>query len=512
MNLPRVRAPEFPSHQPWLNCNSPLSLGQLKGRIVLLDFWTYCCINCLHILPDLKYLEQKYPEHLTVIGVHSAKFENEKETENIRQAILRYDIEHPVIVDQEFEIWQQYAVRAWPTLILIDPLGYVVEMVSGEGKRGELDEAIAQLIAQQQAQGSVSIPDIKSVLEKQKNPIITPLAFPGKVLADTASSRLFIADSGHHRIIVTTLEGTVQSIIGNGTSGFTDGSFSEAQFFGPQGMSWDGNCQCLYVADTENHAIRQIDFTTEQVQTLAGTGTQNRTLGPQGGHGLETPLNSPWDLELIGGELLLIAMAGSHQIWAMDLMDGTVGTYSGIGAEAGIDGELDEAAFAQPSGITTDDEELFVADSEISSIRAIGLGDQPRVRTLCGSGDLFGFGDRDGTAEEALLQHCLGIDYGEGLLWVADTYNHKIKTIHPKTGTCKTILGDGTPGLLDGKNTATRFFEPGGLSIATGILFIADTNNHRIRQVALDTLTVTTLEFPGLCAPGFCVPENSAKN
>ncbi len=206
MNLPRVRAPEFPSHQPWLNCDRPLSLGQLKGRIVLLDFWTYCCINCLHILPDLKYLEQKYPEHLTVIGVHSAKFENEKEIENIRQAILRYDIEHPVIVDQEFEIWQQFAVRAWPTLILIDPLGYVVGMVSGEGKRGELDEAIAQLIAQQQAQDSVSIPDIKPVLEKQKNPLITPLAFPGKVLADAASSRLFIADSGHHRIIVTTLE------------------------------------------------------------------------------------------------------------------------------------------------------------------------------------------------------------------------------------------------------------------------------------------------------------------
>ncbi|HEY9836357.1 MAG TPA: alkyl hydroperoxide reductase, partial [Vampirovibrionales bacterium] len=334
-----------------------------------------------------------------------------------------------------------------------------------------------------------------------------PLAFPGKVLADAASDRLFIADSGHHRIIITTLEGIVQFIIGNGTPGFTDGAFSEVQFFGPQGMTWNADCQCLYVADTENHAIRQIDFTTEQVQTLAGTGEQNRTLGPQGGHGLETPLNSPWDLALIGGEVLFIAMAGSHQIWALDLMDGTVGTYSGIGAEAGIDGELDEAAFAQPSGITTDDEELFVADSEISSIRGIGLGDEPRVRTLCGSGDLFGFGDRDGTTEEALFQHCLGIDYGEGRLWVADTYNHKIKTVNPQTGACKTLLGDGTPGLLDGKNTATRFFEPGGLSINAGILYIADTNNHCIRRVTLDTLTVTTLELTGLCAPGFCTPR-----
>ncbi len=508
MNLPRVRAPEFPINQPWLNCDRPLSLAQLKGRIVLLDFWTYCCINCLHILPDLKYLEQKYSKNLTVIGVHSAKFENEKDIENIRQAILRYDIEHPVIVDQEFEIWQQYAVRAWPTLILIDPQGYVVGMVSGEGKRGKLDEAIAQLIAQQQAQGSVSIPLIQPVLEKQKNPLITPLAFPGKVLADSTSSRLFIADSGHHRIIVTTLDGTLQFIIGNGTPGLTDGSFSGAQFFGPQGMTWDAECQCLYVADTENHAIRQIDFTTEQVQTLAGTSEQNRTLEPQGGHGLEIPLNSPWDLELIGGELLLIAMAGSHQIWALDLVDGTVGTYSGIGAEAGIDGALDEAAFAQPSGITSDDEELFIADSEISSIRGVGLGDAPRVRTLCGSGDLFGFGDRDGIGEEALLQHCLGIAYADGLLWVADSYNHKIKIINPQTGHCQTLLGNGTPGLLDGEGPRARFFEPGGLSVAAGILYIADTNNHQIRRVVLDTLSVSTLKFPGLCTPGVCVPGN----
>lgn len=116
----RVRAPELPQNQPWLNTDYPLSIKRLKGRVVILDFWTYCCINCLHVLPELKYLEQKYKDSLTVIGVHSAKFDNEKETENIRQAILRYDIEHPVLVDNGFKVWQQYAVRAWLTLMVIN--------------------------------------------------------------------------------------------------------------------------------------------------------------------------------------------------------------------------------------------------------------------------------------------------------------------------------------------------------------------------------------------------------
>lgn len=505
MIQPRVRAPEFPQNRIWLNTDHPLFLKDLKGRIVLLDFWTYCCINCLHILPDLKYLENKYQDSLTVIGVHSAKFDNEKDAENIRQAVLRYDVEHPVIVDSNFHVWRQYAVRAWPTLMVIDPEGYVISTHSGEGNRQALDQLIGQMIEQHQAKGTINLQELGLTLEKQKIPAATPLAFPGKVLADEAGDRLFIADSGHHRLIISTLAGQILQIIGTGKSGLTNGTFTEAQFSSPQGMTLDTKTQILYVADTENHCLRQIDLHQQQVTTLAGTGKQSHNIKPHSGLATETALNSPWDVKKVGLDLL-IAMAGSHQIWKMSRETGMISTYAGMGAEACLDGPLNEAAFAQPSGLTTDGRELYVADSEVSSVRAVGLVDNLPVRTICGSGDLFGFGDIDGHGLNVRLQHCLGIEYTQNYLWVADTYNHKIKRVDPRTGDCQTMLGDGSAGFLDAQSTKARFAEPSGLSASSAHLYVADTNNHAIRHIALDTLEVTTIAFSGLCAPDVCLP------
>ncbi len=546
--MPRVRAPEFPGNYPWLNTEKSLSIASLKGRVVILDFWTYCCINCLHVLPDLKYLEQKYKDSLTIIGVHSAKFENEKEVENIRQAILRYDIEHPVIVDSGMKVWQSYAVRAWPTLMVIDPESYVVGFVSGEGNREALDALVGKLIAEYKVKNAIAFQELRFSLEKQRKPVSTPLAFPGKVLAFsiTASeakelhideallgemtedsefvdeivepgpansviqslvgSCLFVADSGHNRIVVSTTEGEVLHVIGTGKPGLTDGDFAEAEFFAPQGMAFDADSQILYVADTENHALRKIDFTTGRVETVAGTGEQSHEIGPRNGKGLETQLNSPWDLERVGNRLF-IAMAGSHQIWEMQLDTGMIATYAGNGRESCVDGNLTESAFSQPSGLATDRSQLFVADSEISSIRAIGIDEDTQVRTVCGSGELFGFGDKDGRAEEVRLQHCLGVEYAQNYLWVADTYNHKIKRIDHRGGMCITMIGDGTAGLVDAKGLKARFFEPSGLSAIGSHLFVADTNNHVIRRVELDTLIVKTLDFPGLCTPDVCLPD-----
>lgn len=506
MMQPRVRAPELPQNRIWLNTDHPLFLKNLKGRVVLLDFWTYCCINCLHILPDLKYLENKYKDSLTVIGVHSAKFDNEKDAENIRQAVLRYDVEHPVIVDSNFHVWRQYAVRAWPTLMVIDPEGYVISTVSGEGNREALDQLIGQVIEQHQAKGTINCQEFALTLEKQQQTTSTPLAFPGKVLADEIGDRLFIADSGHHRLIISTMAGEVLQIIGTGKPGLTDGSFTEAEFFSPQGMTLDAKTQMLYVADTENHCLRQIDLKQQQVTTLAGTGQQSHNIRPHSGLTPETALNSPWDVEKVGLRLL-IAMAGCHQIWEMSLETQTISTYAGMGAEACLDGLLHEAAFAQPSGLTTDGRELYVADSEVSSIRGVGLVDNLPVRTICGSGDLFGFGDVDAQGSQVRLQHCLGIEYTQNYLWVADTYNHKIKRVDPRTGECQTMLGDGTAGHLDGQSIKARFAEPSGLSASSAHLYVADTNNHAIRHIALDTLEVTTLEFSGLCAPDVCLPK-----
>lgn len=513
--MARVRAPQLPPDSIWLNTDRPLSLKNLKGRIVLLDFWTYGCINCLHVLPDLKYLEEKYRNSLTTIAVHSAKFGHEQETENIRQAILRYDIEHPVLIDNDFRVWQDYAVRAYPTFVVIDAQGYVIATVSGEGKRDFLDELIGKLI--QEAKGTISSSylqgdtpqELTFLLEKQQDLLITPLAFPGKVLADEASDlfelstkgRLFIADTGHHRIVISTLNGEVLQMIGTGKPGLTDGAASDAQFLAPQGMTIDSGY--LYIADTGNHTIRRVDLERGMVETIAGTGQQSRNLRPHGGKSLEIALNSPWDLVFIENQLF-IAMAGSHQIWQLQLETGILTTYAGTGAEGWADGLTTHAAFAQPSGLTTNGESLFVADSEISSIRSVSLR-SPKVDTLCGSGDLYGFGDVDGTGEAVRLQHCMGINFAKNALWIADTYNHKIKRVNPENGYCQTILGDGTSGNQDGKNA--QFFEPSGLTATQTHLYIADTNNHAIRRVDLQTLDVTTITFQNLCTPDVCFPK-----
>lgn len=483
----RVRAPEFPNGMEWLNTQQPVTLASLRGKVVVVDFWTYCCINCMHVLPDLKKLEHKYPQELVVIGVHSAKFDTEKETENIRQAILRYEIEHPVVNDNQMRIWEQWGVHAWPTVFLIDPEGKVVGYTSGEGIFAPFDQVISQLITEFDAKGLLKREPLQFELERADMPAM-PLSFPGKVLADGDSGRLFIADSNHNRIIITTLEGEILDVVGSGQAGFKDGSFTEACFDHPQGMALGGST--LFVADTENHALRKIELDKKTVTTLAGTGQQADRNSPTG-KGAVTPLNSPWDLVLHQGTLYT-AMAGPHQIWKMNLTTGLIGPYAGSGREARVDGPLRSAALAQPSGLTTDGNKLYFADSEVSSIRSADLDPNGMVETIVGQ-DLFEFGDIDGTGHTVRLQHPLGITWYEGVLYVADTYNNKIKKVFPVARQSLTFLGSSMEGYRDGKEPL--FNEPGGLSIAGGKLFIADTNNHVIRVADLGTTEVTTLKI-----------------
>ena len=489
---PKVRAPEITGGRGWLNTDKPLSIAALKGKIVLLDFWTYGCINCIHIIPDLKKLEAKYAKELVVIGVHSAKFQNEKETENIRRIILRYEIEHPVYNDSEYAVWQSYGVRAWPTQVLIDPAGYIVGGVSGEGNYDVIDQTIAKIVEEARKKGELNEEPLKLVLERAKVGDL-PLAFPGKILADAKTGRLFIADSNHNRIVVTKLDGTLVETIGTGDSGAVNGPFDKATFFRPQGLALDGDS--LYVADTENHLIRRIDLKTRNVETIAGTGEQTREYFKTG-PARSVALSSPWDLQLVG-RVLYIAMAGPHQIWQLDLAKNEVSTFAGSGREARLDGALREAGFAQPSGLANDGKKLYVADSESNIIRAIDI-DGGAVKTLVG-GDLFEFGDVDGTGDDVRLQHPLGLaTFGDKVL-IADTYNHKIKELDPKHERVTTFLGSGKPGQSDGSSPS--FYEPGGLSLANGNLYVADTNNHAIRVVDLKTKRVSTLRLNGLMPP-----------
>lgn len=496
IDSPRVRAPELTGATEWFNVPAPLSLRALRGKVVLLDFWTYGCINCLHVLPDLRRLEEKYRQELVVVGVHSAKFTNERKADNIRHVLVRYDIDHPVANDRAFAIWRAYGARAWPTQVLIDPEGYVVATASGEGKGEAFDQAIAAVIQVFDEQGRIDRRPLPLALERERLRTST-LAFPGKVLADEAGGRLFVADSNHHRVLVADLDGRIRDVIGgriggvaDAAVGAVDGPFEDARFYRPQGLALDGDI--LYIADTENHLIRAASLSGRRVTTLAGTGRQ-AAYGAEGGSAGRTSLNSPWDL-VVWRALLFVAMAGAHQIWMIDTKRQLALPYAGSGREARLDGPAETAAFAQPSGLAIADDVLYVADAESNIIRAVTLPPDNVVRTLAG-GDLFEFGDRDGRGDGARFQHPLGITTARGRLFVADTYNHRIRSVTPDRGDVRVFAGLGEEGDSDGPAPVARFHEPGGLSATADALFVADTNNHAVRRVSLDTGAVQTVRF-----------------
>ncbi len=361
-----------------------------------------------------------------------------------------------------------------------------------------LDMRISKTIAEAKKQGILNEKPIRFDTAQFRDKVDSPLYFPGKVLADAKSDRLFIADSTNYRIVITDLKGNKIAIAGTGLPGRKDGSFAEAQFDDPQGMALNGDL--LYVADRKNHLIRELDLKAKTVKTIAGTGQQERDRD-EGGPALERGLNSPWDLYLTGNRLF-IAMAGHHQIWTLDLKDKQLSRFAGDGRENIKDGPHEIARFAQPSGLTSDGKYLYVADCEVSAVRKVPMDGQGRVVTLVGRG-LFEFGDQDGPGrvedpidrdKEAKLQHDIGVQYVDGKVYVADTYNSKIKVIDLKDGTVSTFLGGG-------KNDKTRLFnEPAGLSYANGKLYVADTNAHRIRVIDLKTKALSTLELKGVDA------------
>ncbi|MEP0813046.1 MAG: redoxin domain-containing protein [bacterium] len=485
-----ITAPDLPRGLTWIN-SKPLSPEDFRGRVVLLDFWTYCCINCMHIIPDLKYLEDKYAdEPVVVVGVHSAKFDNEENAENIRQAVLRYGVKHPVVVDKGMAIWNSFGVHAWPTLVLITPDGKIAGSLSGEGHRETLDQAIAALLNHYEKEGKLASGPPPIVPEEFISD--TGLLFPGKVTVAPDSGNVFIADSGNHRIVIADKSGNVMDIIGNGLEDFKDGAFAESSFRRPQGMALDG--RYLYIADTENHAIRRADLVSKTVETIAGTGEQ-MMWGGQGGPGNKTAISSPWDVLLKGNDLF-IAMAGSHQIWVYNLDTCRIDPYAGSGREARIDGFRLNAAFAQPSGLTLIGDKLYVADSEISCIREVNLS-TGNVLTIAG-GDLFDFGDADGRGDKARFQHPLGIAALGGALYVADSYNHKIRKLDPNTKETAAFSGTGKYGDSIGSIADSEFYEPGGICSAVGKLYVADTNNHKVKVIDPKSGSVSYFEISGL--------------
>ena len=447
---PRVRAPEF-SGRGWLNTGgTELTLASLRGKIVLLDFWTFCCVNCLHVLDELRPLEEKYADVLVVIGVHSPKFEHERDPEALKAAVERYEVHHPVLDDADLTTWGQYAARAWPTLCVIDPEGYLVATMAGEGHAEGVGRLIAELVDKHD--GMLRRGDTPYV---PPEPSDTVLRFPSKAVP-MHDGTLLVADTARHSLVELAGNGeTVLRRIGSGVRGRSDGDPGTAQFSEPQGL-------CLLppqianqvgydvlVADTANHLLRGSRLRTEpsettrdstgraasalgrfagEVTTVAGTGRQWRSTVDFRAHDARAAdLSSPWDVTWYpAAGKAIVAMAGIHQLWWFDPVSSTIGVYAGTTVEGLRDGPLREAFLAQPSGlaVSPDGTRLWFVDAETSALRYVE-GDT--MTTVVGTG-LFDFGHRDGPADQALLQHPLGVGVlPDGSVAVADTYNGAIR-------------------------------------------------------------------------------------
>ncbi|WP_347177321.1 NHL domain-containing thioredoxin family protein [Glycomyces sp. L485] len=443
----------------WLNTGGrSLDLERLRGKVVVLDFWTFCCINCLHVLDELRPLEAKYGGALVIVGVHSPKFDHERDPEALAAAVERYGVAHPVLDDPDLTTWDAYAARAWPTLVVIDPAGYVVSTMAGEGHLEALDAVVGGLVERHGALDPAGSPYVAPPQAE------TALRFPGKALP-LPGGDLLVSDSARHRLVRLGADlRTVKAVVGSGERGRADGTAPE--FSEPQGLAllpedvagllgYD-----VVVADTVNHLLRGLRLSDGAVTTVAGTGNQWRTGGP--GAATEVDLSSPWDVAWFDGKII-VAMAGIHQLWYFDPVAGTAGPWAGTTVESLKDGPLAEVWMAQPSGLAADGERLWLVDSETSALRYVEHG---RMRTAVGHG-LFDFGHVDGPAADALMQHPLGVGVlPDGRVAVADTYNGALRCYDPTFGEVTTL--------------AAGLAEPSDVVVAGGRLVVVESAAHRL--------------------------------
>ncbi|WP_435738126.1 NHL domain-containing thioredoxin family protein [Cellulosimicrobium sp. PMB13] len=536
--LPRVRASELRGRG-WLNTGGKdVALADLRGKVVILDFWTFCCINCLHVLDELRELEEAHRDELVIIGVHSPKFEHEADPEALAAAVERYEVHHPVLDDPELVTWSAYTARAWPTLVVIDPEGYVVAQMAGEGHASAIAALVDELVAEHDSRGT---------LHRGSGPYVPPaptsgtLRFPAKAIT-LPGGNLLVADAGHHSLVELAPDAeTLVRRIGTGERGLVDDAPDVARFSEPNGL-------CLVpeelrssleydvlVADTVNHALRGVRLSDGVVTTVAGTGEQfmvggvenvvlargdvaapdshlspDRRLGPFDAgvtyEPLDVKLSSPWDVAW-SGELggFVVAMAGNHTLWAFDGL-GKIGLLAGTMNEGLEDGPGEIAWFAQPSGLAVAaDGAVWVADAETSALRRVDglrggaavVPDGVTVRTAVGQG-LFDFGHRDGPTDQALFQHPLGVAVlPDGSVVVADTYDGAIRRV---------VLDDSGPGADVGDDAAGTRLAGEVTTLATGLaepsdvvvqvvedvdgpaqvhLLVVESAAHRITRVAL---------------------------
>jgi DNA-binding beta-propeller fold protein YncE len=459
MMATRRQAPEFPAGLEWFNADAPVSLAEQNGRVIMIDFAAWSSVCCRRALHDLRVLGRKYRDDVVIISVHSPRFPAEIRRSHVLKAINKYHVNHPVVHDPDMKLWNMYGIKGWPTQVLIDREGALLGAISGAGKLPQLDQIIKY---QLEKSSSKPVKRIASTRRHAAEPR-SVLSFPGRILA--TGDRLYVADSGHNRILVMSLKGHVLRQYGSEAAGFLDGNGTGAAFNNPQGMTLADDF--LYVADEGNHAIRRIHTRTDDVDTIAGTGKVGQPATGPCATPVSAGLNSPSDVVFKDGKLY-IAMPGFHQIWRLSLVSNKLEIFSGSGSVGLLDGPASTAVFSQPSGLTLLLNRLYVVDAGTSAVREVDV-ETGAVRTIVGEG-LFGFGDHDGTGRAARLQYPLDIsaDPMHRMLWIADAYNNKIKRIGVNSEFVSSVVVD------------RRLDEPGGLVFHDDTLYIANTNAHEI--------------------------------
>lgn len=502
-----IPAPRLPDDLPWFNVDRPLTKDDLLGRVVVLEFWTSCSVNSLLTLPVLDEVRRRLADLPVLwIGVHTPKFDHELDPDWVRQSVRRLGIKHPVVSDVDRKIWTDYDIEAWPTIVVVGPDGMIYGAAAGEPDPDPMERVIRQVFEHyEHERRPTPVPTSADQLPLRPEAAgAGALAYPGKVYA--TAKGLFIADTSHNQVVACILNpnGTATEArrFGSGEAGFIDGSAGVSELRAPNGMSLDPDGVVLWVADTGNHAIRRIDLIKGDISTVAGTGDRGHEPPPAGLlQATSVHLRSPWDVVWDSERgFLTVAMAGSNQLYLYEPTHSGLAILSGSGAQAREDGSLEDAAYAQPSGLALLDNRLYVADAETSCVRQVDFAART-VTTICG-GDLFDYGDRDGQGDEVLLQHPCGIvaDPERGRLLLADTYNHKIKEVLPD-GSVRTLYGNGRalktsvegpgpgPDALPDRAgpDAAMFYAPEGVDVRDGRLFVADTANHRIVGIDLKT-------------------------
>jgi streptogramin lyase len=469
MSAVRTAAAEFPAGLDWVNVDAPPRLADLRGRVVLLWFWSYDAVNCWNLMPALRQLEDKYHDGLSVFGVHCPKYPAQCEPGALLRAVNRHGLRHPVAGDPAFRMWQDYRIEAWPSVALIDAEGGLAAVFAGEGRQAEIDACIAQLLDEAAARDLRVFAPAPQVARPEPP---QALAFPAGLLVDAQT--LYVADSGHHCVLECDLDGRVRRRFGSGNAAFVDGEAGVACFHDPRGLARRGDA--LYVADRGNHAVRRIDLRRGRVDTVLGTGRAGRSR-PQAADPRATALNTPLALAVAGDDLF-VAVAGQHQLWRLDLAAGTVSVFAGGGEPGLADGALAVARLAQPSGLAVLGRHLLVADAASSALRLLDL-DHRQMRTVVGRG-LYEFGDVSGVRDGVRLQNPLAVAVDpHGVAWVADSYNHAIKRVDCRSGATQAL------------HLVYPLHEPAAVALAGERLWIANTNRHEIVRVELGDGAVT---------------------